>query len=85
MEHASSVGEVGILCFDKLNAGKIAKSVKTAPLVDSEGELMPNAKAIFENWFDIYSEDVEGEGRIITFAGFTRFMEDTTAAAGLGE
>jgi hypothetical protein len=51
--------------------------VKSAPLVNVRGELMPNAYDIFNNWFEMYSEEIEGV-KTMTEDTFINFMKDTT-------
>ena len=85
--------ELAVVCFDKISATRAQRVIKQAPLVDSVGDLMPNARDIFKSWFDFYSEEVElldAEGektgvveRRILDGGFSKFLKDTTVNAQL--
>jgi len=79
--NASLIGDLGIMCMEKLSAIKVYTQTKNAPLVNSRNEYMPNVKRIIETWFEHYSDtEVDGE-RVMGDEGFNLFMRETTASS----
>lgn len=58
-EHGNTLGELGFQTNELLTAEKlqIVEEVPNAPLIGPDGKLTEKAAKIFNEWFDLYSDE----------------------------
>lgn len=58
-ENGKTLAQLGLQSYDSISAHKITveEEVPNAPLIGPDNKLSEKAKSIFNEWFDMYSDE----------------------------